>query len=359
MPLLLWWEKLGVLCCLKSIISLARTIQQKWWQSYFDGVYRWRTWPPCEFPVCSDLVRCCLSQAWFRLSHCCANTTFQLLEESCWEGDVWAKFGATGCGDDEIKYAREGDEGLQFEAAVTEPELKVALKDSLEPVIVLLTSLFQWLKLKDEPFTVFTSATSSEMDTLDAVLRQIQPDIDPLNCTLPGLTGLKQFLDHCCQSRHYSFSILKCGSSDCDICKPPRLSKEVFESLHHIPDPVRDGNVYKPFSEVYGTVTTEKDRPSLSSSAEKAGNGMPFSPSGQFAYNVRQTVVSSECDKPRILYAARKLKQHDDQRLELALNDFLYTYGMNLQDCIPAELDSDARPSHIFSRVYIRPEHML
>ena len=47
--------------------------------------------------------------------------------------------------------------------------------------------------------------------------------------------ALKQFLDHCCQIRHFSFMTLKCGSSDCRICKPPRLPKEVFDTLHHLP----------------------------------------------------------------------------------------------------------------------------
>ena len=51
-----------------------------------------------------------------------------------------------------------------------------------------------------------------------------------------------------------------------------------------------EGNVYKPFSEVYRTETTEKDRPSLQSSAEKQCHGMPFNPSAQFARNVAKTV---------------------------------------------------------------------
>ena len=156
------------------------------------------------------------------------------------------------------------------EAAVTHPELKEALKDSLEPVILLLCSLFQRLKLKGEPFSVFTSATSSEMDTLASFVTQIDPGINPASCTKSDLAhfpGLKQFLNHCCQTRHYSFTILKCGSSDCRICKPPCLPKEVFDTLQYLLDPICDGNMYKPFSEVYGTVTTEKDRPSFKSSA--------------------------------------------------------------------------------------------
>ena len=119
---------------------------------------------------------------------------------------------------------------------------------------------------------------------------EIQPGIDPASCIKPhldALPGLKQFLNHCCQSKHYSF---KCGSSDCQICKPPQLPKEVhvFDTLHHISDPIHDSNVYKPFSDVYGTSTTEKDRPSLHSSAEKCGHGMPFIPSGQFTRNVAE-----------------------------------------------------------------------
>ena len=243
------------------------------------------------------------------------------------------------------------------DAAVVHPELKEALKDSLEPVIVLLCSLFQRLKLKGEPFSVFTSATSSEMDTLASFLAQIDLGIDPASCTksdLAKLPGLKQFLDQCCQRRHYSFTILKCGSSDCRICKPPRLSKEVFDTLHHLPDPICNGNVYKPFSEVYGTVTTEKDRPSFNSSAEKRAHGLPFNPSGQFARNAGRTLVCTECGKPRVTYASRKLQWKDHRDLELAVGDIMYTCGMDLHDCIPAELSPEADQTHILCRVFVR-----
>lgn len=93
--------------------------------------------------------------------------------------------------------------------------------------------------LKDEQFSVFTSATSSEMDTLASFLAQT--GINPSSCAksdLDRLPVLKQFLNHCCQTRHYSFCILKCGSSDCQICKPPCLPKEVFETLHYISNPI-------------------------------------------------------------------------------------------------------------------------
>ena len=120
-------------------------------------------------------------------------------------------------------------------------------------------------------------------DTLASFLAQT--GIDPSSCAksdLDRLPVLKQFLNHCCQTRHYSFCIQKCGSSDCQICKPPRLPKEVFETLYYISDPICDGNVYKPFSDVYGTITTVKDWSSLNSSAEKLSspwiNIQPFWP---------------------------------------------------------------------------------
>jgi len=55
------------------------------------------------------------------------------------------------------------------------------------------------------------------------------------------------------------FSVKKCSAADCSICKKPRLPKEVFDTIYHLPDPVKNGDVYKSFSDVYGTVTTEGD----------------------------------------------------------------------------------------------------
>jgi len=44
------------------------------------------------------------------------------------------------------------------------------------------------------------------------------------------------FFNHCCQVRHYSFSIKTCGEDDWSICKPLRMPKEEFQSLCHLPD---------------------------------------------------------------------------------------------------------------------------
>ena len=53
---------------------------------------------------------------------------------------------------------------------------------------------------------------------------------------------------------------------ECPYCihAPPRLAEDVFETLHFLPDPVLgQGGSYKDFNDVYGSVTSDKDRPSL------------------------------------------------------------------------------------------------
>ena len=50
----------------------------------------------------------------------------------------------------------------------------------------------------------------------------------------------------------------KCGESNCKICKPVRLPRDVFDKLHHLPDPTADGEHYKPFDDLYGTETSQR-----------------------------------------------------------------------------------------------------
>lgn len=259
----------------------------------------------------------------------------------------------------ELEKAIEGCNSMSAirESAVSNSNLQGGLKDSLEPVIVLLCSLFQKLKLKDEPFAVFTSASIEEMDTLASALQEVEDGIDPTSfnrSNLPGFPKLNEFFSHCCQRRHYSFCIKKCGLIDCHICKPPRLPGDVFQSLHFIPDPVADGNVYKPFAEVHETDSSEKDRPSLNLSAEKQGHGIPFNPSGQFAKNVGRALQCTECGKQRVLHSARKLHWTDRRDLEKEVGDLMYMCGMTLQDVLPGDISPEAKEAHLLSRVFVR-----
>ena len=53
------------------------------------------------------------------------------------------------------------------------PQLKEALQDSLEPVKTPLSSLFVRLKLKEDPFPIFTVASTAEIDQFWSTILQI------------------------------------------------------------------------------------------------------------------------------------------------------------------------------------------
>ena len=62
-------------------------------------------------------------------------------------------------------------------AAKNHPGLQDEFKDCVQPPKILLSSLFQRLKLKDEPFTLFQSSESSEIELFLGVLKQIDPNL--------------------------------------------------------------------------------------------------------------------------------------------------------------------------------------
>ena len=148
------------------------------------------------------------------------------------------------------------------------PDIITIVSDSIAPVKVLLSDIFGRLKLHDKNFQVFTVASDNDQEGLWSELKKID---DTLEYGIPyRKNSLKDhpnvvaFLSHCCQSRHYSFTIKKCGVSDCSICTPVRMPKDHFDKLTYLPDPVpgQEGH-YRSFEDLYGTSTTEEHRPSL------------------------------------------------------------------------------------------------
>ena len=108
----------------------------------------------------------------------------------------------------------------------------------------------------------------------------------------------------------------------CSICRPPRLPPETS----FIPDliPQADGH-YKPFEEVYGTMTTEQFRPSLSKRSAKSKK-LPFSASFQHVRNVDLMVQCEECEMWRLLYSPRKLSPGLRKQLSTLLEDYTYKH---------------------------------
>ena len=100
--------------------------------------------------------------------------------------------------------------------------------------------------------------------------------------------------------------------------------------------PKGDGH-YKPFEDVFGTDTTEEHQPSLQklSAREKR---LPFYPSVQRVRNYNMMLMCDECGMWRLVYAKRKLKTQERNRLQQALAD-MFSCGAALQDAeIPTEL---------------------
>lgn len=230
---------------------------------------------------------------------------------------------------DEVRKAVQANQGL-----------KEGLEDSMEPLKILMASVFQRLSLKDKPFSIFTAATAHEMEAFFSYLIDIDANLTPAdrskNC-LSQRPELKKFMDHCCFIRKYVFGVKKCGKDDCRICSPPRLPKDIFDQLHHLPDPVADGEHYKTFENVYGCMTTEKDCPSLKNPSKKP-HGIPFSPSAQTA---RKLVLCSECLKPRVVYSRLKLKIDEEYALERTLAGVLFTCGSSLKELEVEHIPSD------------------
>lgn len=159
--------------------------------------------------------------------------------------------------------------------------------------------------------------------------------------------GLKAFYEHCCVTRHYFFSIKKCGQEGCEVCKPVHMPKDEFMKIKHLPDPMLgEKDHYLPFCVAFKKNTSECDRPSLAKTSKKL-KPLPFSASVQHVKNIGVMLQCEECDLWRLLYSKRKLSVQDKTEIQSFLDDIAYTCGATLQDLNLPEK---------FSCVYIR-EH--
>jgi len=115
---------------------------------------------------------------------------------------------------------------------------------------------------------------------------------------------------------------------DCNICKPIRSDDLDFSQVHSLP-PIADKTRYKQFSDVYGTITTEQHRPSLSNQRKKKGE---FGPTGQFVRNVGIVIECNECNKWRVLYSKSKLSPFEVSTLERYLDAIQYICGDSFEN---------------------------
>ena len=119
---------------------------------------------------------------------------------------------------------------------------------------------------------------------------------------------------------------------DCNICKPIRSDDLDFSQVHSLPDPIpiADKTKYKQFSDVYGTITTEHHRPSLSNQQQKKKR--EFGPTAQFVRNVGIVIECNECNKWRVLYSKSKLFPIEVSTLERYLDTIQYICGDSFEN---------------------------
>lgn len=97
---------------------------------------------------------------------------------------------------------------------------------------------------------VFAAATEEEIQSLWDDVRIIDGPLEPTDTTkvlTKGKRELQEFMQSHCKVHHYMFSVKKCNDIDHRICKPPRFPPDVFCDIHHLPDPIPDGDKYKDF----------------------------------------------------------------------------------------------------------------
>ena len=111
-----------------------------------------------------------------------------------------------------------------------DPNFKECFLDSLEPVKVLLSSIFQRLQLKEDPFQVFMAASDAEIEQLWNNILSIDNMLTQKDTTKKALKAKKkitEFIEHCCHVQHV-FGIKKCGDTSCKLCKAVRMPHDNY-----------------------------------------------------------------------------------------------------------------------------------
>ena len=102
------------------------------------------------------------------------------------------------------------------------------------------------------------------------------------------------------------------------------MDNERFKGINVLPDPVMGSdNHYVPFADVYGTDTSDNERPSLTQ--RRKMKTLTYSPSEQHARNAGVLVQCDECDKWRLLFSKRKLSARERTQLQGTIEDVSYS----------------------------------
>ncbi|XP_052781350.1 uncharacterized protein LOC128217930 [Mya arenaria] len=231
--------------------------------------------------------------------------------------------------------------------AVDKPEIKEQWEVAIEPLREVIENRFKRLSLKDEPIEAMYPTSEEEMDILKQHLHYLFPQMNTdrlVKAETNKVEKYAEWLDLHCKQSQYCFQIRKCDNPEC--CGPSSLD------LEWIPDPMLDDskNHYRPFDELYGSETSECDRPTFQKPTErkkatKVKSSIAINPltkliqedetllgdaSVYTAQNARTSIECVECNKPRLVYSKSRLNERTKLQLALALSEGDYTCGSPL-----------------------------
>ena len=110
--------------------------------------------------------------------------------------------------------------------------------DAIAPMKALLQGSFIRLLLKDNKFQTYEAASKEEIDRLWSNILQVDKTLMPditANIVIQQKIEFQSFVANHCKVRKYVFSIKKCISSQCNVCKPVTLPNDVYKSICHLP----------------------------------------------------------------------------------------------------------------------------
>ena len=222
------------------------------------------------------------------------------------------------------------------EVVARHPGFSEALLDSLQQVLCTLSQRFSSMEVKGEPVKVTQACTGVDMKQFWEQIFEIQPSLsyEKINKKVlsePVNEHIRQFMAAHCSTTKYLFQLKKCLNPDCLYCTnhPVRLPMQHFKLLSFVPLPLRSGEKYARFADMYGKAVDESDCPSTKPASrneevDKRRKAILVSS------KVRCIMTCNECFKPRCVYSKSKLTKAEQVALKEVRESNLYLCGSSI-----------------------------
>lgn len=296
--------------------------------------------------------------------------------------------------DDDVEKALKKCNGMDDmrSSVLLQPSIRTGWTTSVEGVQNVIRSRFERLALKDKGILTREPVDDEAIVELKKNLLQLFPSIDLnklVKSSLVKNAAYQAWLQKHCKQSLYAFQVRKCDDENCCVRK--------IELCPWLPDPMLSADLehFQPFDEVYGTDTSERDRPTLksrlvpdskaavplksSSGGESVGLATPtvrpselkakagstlesflydkslLADAGMYtAQNARSVIECVECRKPRVVYAAsHQWGSRNKLELALILSENDYTCGS------PLTSPKDSLHGKVFTRLEMTCESYI